>query len=351
MPLPIESGGNWTMLRKSLLKAALATLCVGVLGLGVSAFAAGPYTIGFSVYGMSGWVSSGYDGVKAVAAADNVKLNWAAADFKVAKQVADVQQFIAEGVNAIIIDPVDSSALGPEIKKAHDRGILVFGTNVKIYKPGSDYLTSYIGPNDVLAGENETKAMVKALGGKGNVVILEGPLGQSAQIDRTQGIQNILAKYPDIKVLAKQPGKWSRVNAYQIMQAWISSFGNKIDGVISQNDDMAVGAVRALKQRNMSVPVVGIDGIQSGLLAVQNGDQLVTNLQDAPLQLGMALQVAVNALNGQTVPKQIYINMPVVTKDNVSKYYAQMYTDRKAFLGNLVTLINNNLANKTYGNQ
>lgn len=344
---------------KKLLVFALLISCSSlgiVFANGSNAAASGtngaPVSIGFAVYGMSGWVSSGYDGVKAVAKADNVDLHWASANFSVAQQVAQVRQFITENVKAIIIDPVDSSALGPEIKEAVSRGIKVFGTNVKIYKPGSEYLTSYIGPDDVLAGENETKALVKALDGKGNVVILEGPLGQSAQIDRTQGINNILAKYPGIKVLAKQPAQWSRVNAYKLMQSWISAFGSKINGVISQNDDMAVGVVRALKERNMAnIPVVGIDGIKSGLLAVKAGEQLVTNLQDAPLQLGMALQVAVDSLAGKQVPKTIYIHMPVVTKANVDRIYKQMYADRKQFIAGIPALIKANLASGQYGNQ
>lgn len=335
--------------------ASVVTCAVGVGMLAFSGGAAaanGKYSIGFTVYGMSGWVSSGYDGVKKVAAADNVDLHWASADFSVAKQVSQVRQFIAQHVDAIIIDPVDSSALGPQIKEATEKGIKVFGTNVKIFKPGSKYLTSYIGPNDVLAGENETKAMVKELKGRGNVVILQGPLGQSAEIDRSQGIDNVLKKNPGIKILAKQPGQWSRVKGYNITAAWLSTYGSKIDGIISQNDDMAVGAIRALKQRHVKhLPVVGIDGIKSGLLAVKSGEELMTNLQDAPLQLGMALQVAVNSLKGQDVPRHIYIHMPVVTQKNVDHYWNQMYKNRGQFLNHLPNLINANLKTGNYGHQ
>lgn len=342
-------------MRRRVLKAAVAcTLGLGMLSFGATASAAanGKYSIGFTVYGMSGWVSSGYDGVKKVAKADNVDLHWASANFSVAKQVSQVRQFIAQHVDAIIIDPVDSSALGPQIKKARAEGIKVFGTNVKIFKPGSKYLTSYIGPDDVLAGEHEAEAMVKKLGGHGNVVILQGPLGQSAQIDRAKGIDNVLKKHPGIKVLAKQPGNWSRVKGYNITAAWLSTYGNKIDGIISQNDDMAVGAIRALKQRHMkNVPVVGIDGIKSGLLAVKSGDELMTNLQDAPLQLGMALQVAVNSLKGQQVKRHIFIHMPQVRKNNVGHYWNQMYKNRDQFLANLPKLINDNLASGNYGHQ
>lgn len=316
------------------------------------AMAAKQISIGFTVYGMSGWVSSGYEGVKKVAKADNVDLHWASADNSVAKQAAQVRDFINEHVAAIVIDPVDSAALAPELKEATAKGIKVIGTNVKIFKPGDKYLTSYVGPDDVLAGENETRAMIKALHGHGNVVILEGPLGQSATIDRTKGDETALQSASGIKVLARQPGNWSRVKAYQIMSSWLSEYGTKIDGVISQNDDMAVGALRAMKQRNAkTIPVVGIDGIKAGLKNVETGKQLVTNLQDAPLQLGEALQVAVDAVGGQPVPKEIFIHMPVITKADAGRYLNQMYTQRASFLAKIPQLVKADLQKKTYGAQ
>ncbi|HET7313482.1 substrate-binding domain-containing protein [Salinisphaera sp.] len=335
-------------------RAAAALLALGCVALAGPTQAAQdePVTVGFTVYAMSGWVSSGKEGVEAVAKANNVDLRWASANGSVASQVAQVKQFIAQNVDAIIIDPVDSSALGPQIKEAKSRGIEVIGTNVKIFPPGAQYLTSYVGPNDVLAGENETKALVKKLDGKGNVVILKGPLGQSATIDRTQGIENVLEKHPDIKVLAQRPGNWKRAEGYNITASWLSRYGTKIDGIISENDDMAVGAIRAMRQRRITdIPVVGVDGIKAGLKNVASGRQLMTNLQDAPLQLGMALQVAVNAVHGEAVPQKIMIDMPVVTEDNADKYLKQMYENRQQFLKNLPELIKKNLASGHYGRQ
>lgn len=308
-------------------------------------------TVGYTVYGMSGWVSSGKQGVEHVAKADNVNLRWASANGSVAKQVSQVRQFISEDVNAIIIDPVSSSALGPQIKKAKEKGIKVIGTNVKIYKPGKKYLTSYVGPDDTLAGKNLTRAMVNKLNGKGNVVLLKGPLGQSATIDRTNGVKSVLSNNPGINLLASKPGNWKRVKGYNLTASWLSRYGKKIDGILSENDDMAVGALRALSQRHMSLPVTGSDGIKAGLKNVASGKQLMTNLQDAPLQLGMALQVAVNAVNGKNVPKKIMIKLPVIHKADAKKVLNQMYTHRKKFLSNLPQLINHNLKTGNYGNQ
>lgn len=337
-------------------KIAIACAASSLVALAITtsgtAEAAKKISIGFTVYGMSGWVSSGYQGVKKVAQADGVDLHWASADNQVAKQAAQMREFINEHVDAIVIDPVDSAALAPQIKQAQKAGIKVIGTNVKIFAPGNKYLTSYVGPDDVLAGKREADALIKSLNGHGNVVILEGPLGQSATIDRTKGNNDALKAASGIKVLARQPGEWSRTKAYHIMTSWTSEFGSKINGVISQNDDMAEGAIRAMKQRGMNtIPIVGIDGIKAGLMNVESGRQLMTNLQDAPLQLGEALQVAVDAVEGKAVPKTIYIHMPVVTKANAHHFIDQMYTHRKTFLNNLPTLVKTNLTNKTYGKQ
>lgn len=328
---------------------AVTALFAGSIG---AAHAAKKISIGFTVYNMSGWVSSGYVGVQKIAKADNVDLHWASADSQVAKQAAQMRDFINEHVDAIVIDPVDSAALAPQIKQAQEAGIKVIATNVKVFPPGNQYLTSYVGPNDVLAGQREADALFKVLNGKGNIVILEGPIGQSGAIDRTAGNDEALKLAPGIKVLAREPAGWSRTTAYQVMSSWLSKYGSKIDGVISQNDDMAEGAIRAMQQRGINnIPIVGVDGIEAGLLNVKNGKQIMTNLQDAPLQLGEALQVAVNAVEGETVPKTILIDMPVVTKENAQGFMDQMYTNRDAFIANLPKLIATDLSNKTYGNQ
>ena len=101
---------------------------------------------------------------------------------------------------------------------------------------------------------------------KGAIVVLQGPLGQSGEIDRTKGIQNVLARNPDVKLLAMQPGDWARNKAYSIMQDWLSRYGNQITGVIGENDDMAIGAIQAMREKGLQgkIPITSIDGIKDG---------------------------------------------------------------------------------------
>ena len=107
-------------------------------------------------------------------------------------------------------------------------------------------------PDDVAAGAQEMQMMADKLGGKGNIVVLQGPLGQSGELDRTKGIKNVLAKYPDIKILAKDTANWKRDEAVNKMKNWMSSFGDQIDGIVAENDDMGLGALQALREAGKS---------------------------------------------------------------------------------------------------
>lgn len=309
--------------------------------------------IGFTVYDMSSFISLGKRGAEKVAEANHAKLLWNSAGMDVNAQISQFQQFINRKVDAIIVAPVNSATLTPQIKAAKEAGIPVIVTNLTASPDATPYIASYVGPDDVKAGANEAKHMVAALGGKGNVVILQGPLGQSGEIDRTKGIKEVLAQNPDVKVLAIQPGNWARNKAYSIMQDWLSRYGNQIDGVIAENDDMAIGAIQALKEKGLAgkIPVTGTDGIKDGMRAVRDGTELESNLQDGPLELGMAVQVAVNKIQGKPIPANAMFIMPELTKANIEHYYAQMYGDFDAFLKTLPELINANLASGDYGHQ
>ncbi|MBE7210543.1 MAG: substrate-binding domain-containing protein [Gluconacetobacter diazotrophicus] len=309
--------------------------------------------IGFTAYDMSSFISLGKRGVEAVAEANHAQLLWNSAGMDVNSQISQFQQFINRKVDAIVVAPVNSATLTPQIKAAKDAGIPVIVTNLSASPDATPLIVSYVGPDDVKAGEQEATHLVEAIGGKGNVVVIQGPLGQSGEIDRTKGIRNVLAQHPDVKLLAIQPGNWMRNKAYGIMQDWLSRYGNQINGIISENDDMAIGAIQALKEKGLAgkIPVTAVDGIKDGMRAVKDGNLIETNLQDAPLELGMAVQVAINHVQGKTVPKEAMFVMPEITKGNVDHYYGQMYGDFGAFLKALPALINKNLESGHYAEQ
>ena len=164
--------------------------------------------------------------------------------------------------------------------------------------------------------------IVERLNGKGNVVMMHGFMGQAAQIKREQGAREVLAKNQQVKLLAQQTADWDRAKAMTLMENWIQSYGDKINSVFAQNDEMAMGAVLALEQAKMKnkVVVVGVDAITDALQAVKDGRLDATVFQDAQGQGGSAVEVALKILRKQPYEKQVFIPFQLVTKENIGKY-------------------------------
>lgn len=193
--------------------------------------------------------------------------------------------------------------------------------------------------------------MADELGGEGNIVILQGPLGSSPELDRSEGNEQILAEYPDMEVLAMDTANWAREEAVNKVKNWISSFGDDIDGIVAQNDDMGLGAVQALKEAGMSVPVVGIDGIEDGLRAVESGDFIGSSLQHGRVELATGLAVALKVINGEPYEKNYVYVMPPITADNVDQFIKNVVTETDAFLETLPELIAQNLETGDIANE
>ncbi|MCW2134513.1 substrate-binding domain-containing protein [Arthrobacter sp. VKM Ac-2550] len=324
--------------------AAAAALALSGCGAGDTSAGSsedGATTIGVTVYDMSSFVTQGKSGMEAYAKANDIEMLWNSAGLDVATQANQVDQYINQGVDAILINPVQADSLQPQIAAAEEAGIPVIDVNSSLK---SDKLAGSVQPDDVAAGEQEAKMMMEALGGKGNVVILEGPIGGSGQIDRGAGIDKVLAENPDVKVLAKDTANWKRDEAVNKMKNWISAFGSDIDGVISQNDDMGLGALQALNESGIDdVKIVGIDGIEDGLKAVKSGDFIGTSLQHGTVEMAAGLAVAAKLARGETVEATPQYIMPAITPENVDAAMKNVVTEREAFLEKLPQMIDSNL--------
>ena len=320
----------------------------GVLTLGMTACGAGDTDansgttkIGVTVYDMSSFITAGKEGMDTYAKANNIELVWNSANNDVSTQASQVDSLINQGVAAIIVVPVQADSLGPQIATAKSKNIPLLAVNAALDSPD---LAGNVQPDDVAAGAQEMQMMADKLGGKGNIVILQGPLGGSGEINRGKGIDQVLAKYPDIKVLAKDTANWKRDEAVNKTKNWISSFGPQINGVVAQNDDMGLGALQALKEANRSdVPIVGIDGIEDGLNAVKSGEFIGTSLQNGTVELSAGLAVANAIVKGEDVDKEPVYVMPAITKDNVDVAIQHVVTERGKFLEGLVELTEKNL--------
>ncbi|MDQ4504023.1 substrate-binding domain-containing protein [Sinomonas sp. ASV322] len=343
------------MKKNSLVKTAAGLVSLAVAtGLSLTACGAGDpsaqangsgkktLTVGVSVYDMSSFITQGKEGMEAYAKANGITLQWNSANGDVSTQANQLDQFVSAKVDAIIVVPVQADSLQPQVAAAKAANIPVIDVNTSL---SGAKLDGSVQPDDVAAGEQEASQMVQALGGKGNVVVLEGPLGSSPQINRGQGIKNVLAKNPGIKVLAQDTANWKRDQAVNKMKNWISAFGTQIDAVISQNDDMALGAIQGLREAGRSgVKVVGIDGIEDGLKAVKSGDMIGTSLQHGTVELAAGLAVAAKIARKESVNTKPVYTMPAITAANVDDAIKNVVTNRQAFIDGLPALIDSNVS-------
>ncbi len=231
-------------------------------------------------------------------------------------QISQVETMISDGCDGIILNPQDSDACSPCVDKAVEAGIPIVAVNTRV---NNDKITSYIGSQDVIAGEMIMQKIADTLGGKGKIVIIEGPMGQSAQIERRQGIQNILDKYPDIEVLAEKTANWSRSESMTVMETWMQAF-DQIDAIVAENDEMALGAREAVKAAGKDIPAVGVDGINDALAAVEEGNMLISVFQDAAGQGSKAVEVVIDAIDKKPVEKDYWIDFEEVNKENVAEF-------------------------------
>ena len=293
------------MIQRRTLIAAGAAGAAGAATLAMPAIAraqAGKtYKIGAAVYGLKAefmqlWTNSirAHPAVRGGQAAITVFDG----QYDALTQSNQFDTMITQRFDAIIFVPIDAAAGADAVSKARAANIPVIGSNTRVVGDG---LTAFIGSDDVKAGAMEAEAVIKAMGGKGNVVVIEGPIGQSAQIDRGRGNQQVLDANPDVKVLQRRTANWSRAEAQSLMENWLTAYRGQIQGVIGQNDEMALGALQAIKAAGLDpkrMPLAGIDGVSDAVLAVKAGE-MASILQDSNAQAQGALDIAMRRLVGE----------------------------------------------------
>jgi inositol transport system substrate-binding protein len=227
---------------------------------------------------------------------------------------------ISEGVKALIVVPVNTGAMLPITDAAGTAGIPLVYVNrnpfEKGYLPANVY---YIGPMDLAGGQAQMEIMGKLLQGRGNAAILMGKLDSDGAILRTLG-NEIAArqKFPDIKILAKESGNWQRDEAMGITARWLSAYGNNLNGILSNNDEMALGAIETLHTAGRTdVIVIGLDAIPAAKAAVAEGSMAATLMQDTARQGRGAAETACKAIRGELARQVTWIPFILVTGDTV----------------------------------
>ncbi|MCM2474285.1 sugar ABC transporter substrate-binding protein [Rhizobium sp. CG5] len=259
---------------------------------------------------------------------DGVTLQVEDAQNDVSKQQSQIQNFIAAGVDAIIVNPVDTDATIAMSKIAADAGIpLVYVNREPVNVNELPEKQSFVASEEVVAGTLEAKEVCRLLGGKGKAVIMMGELSNQGARMRTKAVHDVVATdaCKGIEIVEEQTANWQRTQGADLVTNWLSS-GLEFNAVIANNDEMAIGAAQALKAAGKDMKdyvVAGVDATQDALAAMEAGDIDVTVFQNAAGQGKGSVDAALKLAKGESVEKKVYIPFELVTPENLKDYQAK----------------------------
>jgi inositol transport system substrate-binding protein len=248
----------------------------------------------------------------------------------VAKQLDQINNFIASGVDAIIVNPVDTSATQAMTDAAAAANVpLVYVNRQPVNLDTLPDNQAFVASNEVDSGTLETKEICRLLkeGGKteANAYIIMGELSNQAAVQRTQDIHDVIDGSDcgvKINILDKQTSNWRRDEAQNLMTNWLST-GTAFDAVIANNDESAIGAIQAMKAAGIDMATVivgGVDATQDALVAMQAGDLDVTVFQNAAAQGSGSLDAAIKLAKGEAVEPKVWVPFELVTPANIDNY-------------------------------
>ena len=279
------------------------------------------YKIGCSVDELTPFMTLCVNGAQKFADEhDDVELTIVSANSDLTTQLNNVEDFVSGGYDAVIIKPYDSEGCAPISASCTAAGIPLVSFNNNM----TAECNSYVGSNHKYSGELEAKMVAEKLGGKGKVVVLQGTMSHQAAIDRWEGLQEVLAEYPDIEIVDAQDADWLRDSALTKTEDWLNA-GIKFDAIIANCAEMAVGAVLALKDAGYKpgeIVVGSIDGLQESLELLKEGWICCDIYQPAAGQGYAAMEAAYKLLHGESVEDYIDVPYEEIDENNVDEYLA-----------------------------
>lgn len=310
------------VMRRTCLAAAFAALSVTATACGSDAGGdsgdGGKAEIGLSISNLNNpFFVEMKKGAEAEAKKQKATISVTDAQNDAAIQSNQVQNFTSQNKDVIVINPVDSRAAGPPVKAAANAEIPVVAVDRAV--EDAEVATT-VASNNVQGGELAAQALAEKIREKGKVVVLRGLTGTSTSNERFEGFEKEIKNYPGVKVVAKQPAGFDRAKGMDVMTNLLQA-NPDISGVFAENDEMALGAVEALRGKaGDSVQVIGFDGTPDALRAVDQG-KIASIIAQQPAELGrMAVRNAVRAADDTKTEKSIKIPVTVVSKDNVAEF-------------------------------
>ena len=238
---------------------------------------------------------------------------------RVPKQTADVESAIIQGVDGIIISPIDVNAMAPALQQAIDAGIPV--VTVDRYVGGVPGIYAHVGADNVKGGEAQARLIMEQFPNGATIVNLQGQPGASPAIDRNKGLHNILDGKSKYKIVAEQTANWSRDQGMSVTENILVGLNSPPDVINGANDDMALGAMEAVKARGLNVKILGFDALPEAIAAVRDGSLMATVEQFPGGQSKTALNLLVNDLRSSMKPynRVIFLNPITITSKNYRK--------------------------------
>ncbi|NWA24616.1 sugar ABC transporter substrate-binding protein [Pseudomonas gingeri] len=299
------------------------TLLFATLLLLFSQWASAGYRIGVSIARVDdNFMTYVRNGLEAAAKQENVQIQFEDAQGDVVRQLNQVEGFLSQKVDAVIVLPVDTAATASMTRAAVEAKTPLVYVNrhpdERVLPKGVVTVAS----NDIEAGQLQMRYLAEKLGGKGSLAIIMGDLAQNATHDRTEGVKQVLKDYPGIKIVEQQSAEWQRNKGMDLTSNWLLA-GTQFDAIVANNDEMAIGAAMALQQAGKAkgeIAIVGIDGLPDGLAAIKRGMLLASVFQDPKAQASVAVQSAIKMIKGEAVEPDVWVPFQLIKPEQVAMF-------------------------------
>lgn len=255
-------------------------------------------------------------GLRAEAVARGFDLVVVACEMDPAKQAAQIEDFVAERVSAILLAPCDSNAVGPHLAGPERAGIPVFTADIAAR---SGKVVSHVASDNVQGGRLAARAMAEALGDRGNVLVIDHPTVASVQ-DRVRGFEDELKQHPQMHIVGKPSADGQRARAMSVMEDMLQAHRD-LNGVFGINDDSALGALSVLESAGRTdIAIVGYDATDEAQAAMRKGGPLKAEVIQHPDKIGRtAMEIIARYLNGESVPPIVSVDVGILTADALSR--------------------------------
>jgi simple sugar transport system substrate-binding protein len=305
-------------------KPLVTALALGASILSASAFA--ELTIGFSQIGAeSAWRTAETESIKEEAANRGYTLKFSDAQQKQENQIKAIRSFIAQGVDGIIIAPVVETGWDRVLKEAKEADIPVVLVDRGIKVKDESLYTAKIASDFVFEGRLAGTWLAQKTNGMANIVELQGSPGAAPALDRQKGFMEVAKLFPKMDIIASQTGEFTRTKGKEVMEAFLKANGEKINAVYAHNDDMALGAIQAIKEYGLQpgkdIIVVSIDAVKSAFKVMAEGE-LNATVECNPLLGPLAFDTIEMAIQGKSVDKWVIQNDRLFTQDQAASLIA-----------------------------